>query len=95
VCPNFVKDFDKALSKYCVFDLFSAIKHIKQKKFEEIQQYYNDNHNGIWYMRLTLPHWPSNLQNIVYVNFQPIKIFHDADQPIRFPVHQMDGNPTV
>jgi hypothetical protein len=29
------------------------------------------------------------------VNLQPIKIFHDADQPIRFPVHQMDGNPTV
>jgi hypothetical protein len=45
--PNFVKDFDKALSKYCVFDLFSAIKHIKQKKFEEIRQYYYDNHNGI------------------------------------------------
>jgi hypothetical protein len=34
-------------------------------------------------------------KTIVYVNFQPIKIFHDADQPIRFPVHQMDGNPTV
>ena len=26
MCPNFVKDFDKALSKYCLFDLFSAIK---------------------------------------------------------------------
>ena len=23
------------------------------------------------------------------MNLQPIKIFHDADQPIRFPVHQM------
>jgi hypothetical protein len=34
-------------------------------------------------------------KTIVYVNLQPIKIFHDADQPIRFPVHQMDGNPTV
>jgi hypothetical protein len=34
-------------------------------------------------------------KTIVYVNFQPIKIFHDADQAIRFPVHQMDGNPTV
>jgi hypothetical protein len=47
VCPNFVKDFDKALSKYFLFDLLSAIKHIKQKKFEEIRQYYYDNHNGI------------------------------------------------
>ena len=35
------------------------------------------------------------IKTIVYVNLQPIKIFHDADQPIRFPVHQMDGNPTV
>jgi hypothetical protein len=34
VYPNFVEDFDKALSKYCVFDLFPAIKHIKQRKFE-------------------------------------------------------------
>jgi hypothetical protein len=24
------------------------------------------------------------------VNFQPIKISHDADQPIRFPVHGLD-----
>jgi hypothetical protein len=32
MCPNFVEDFDKALSKYCVFDLFSAIKHIKLNK---------------------------------------------------------------
>jgi hypothetical protein len=44
--------------------------------------------------------WPLRLdwaifKTIVYVNLQPIKIFHDADQPIRFPVHQMDGNPTV
>ena len=34
-------------------------------------------------------------KTVVYVNLQPIKNFHDADQPIRFPVHQMDGNPTV
>jgi hypothetical protein len=46
VCPKFVKDFDKALSKYCLFDLFSAVKHIKEKKFEEID-------NGICYVRLT------------------------------------------
>ena len=38
------------------------------------------------------------LKLLLNVNLQPIKIFHDADQPnepIRFPVHQMDGNPTV
>jgi hypothetical protein len=33
VCPNFIKDFDKVLSKYCLFDLFSAIKH-KIKDFK-------------------------------------------------------------
>jgi hypothetical protein len=44
VCPKFVIDFDKALSKYCLFDLFSAIKH-KKKKFEEIDI-------GICYVRL-------------------------------------------
>jgi hypothetical protein len=27
----FVKDFDKALSKYCLFDLFSAIKHKRKE----------------------------------------------------------------
>jgi hypothetical protein len=32
VCPNFVKDFDKALSKYRLFDLFSAIKHKTKEK---------------------------------------------------------------
>jgi hypothetical protein len=42
VCPKFVKDFDKALSKYCLFDLFSAIKH-KRKEID----------NGICYVRLT------------------------------------------
>jgi hypothetical protein len=31
VCPNFVKDFDKALSKYCLFDLFSAIKQKRKE----------------------------------------------------------------
>jgi hypothetical protein len=31
VCPKFVKDFDKALSKYCLFDLFSAIKHKRKE----------------------------------------------------------------
>jgi hypothetical protein len=47
VCPKFVKGFDKALSKYCLFDLFSAIKHsLKEKKFEEID-------NGICNVRLT------------------------------------------
>ena len=46
MCPKFVKDFDKALSKYCLFDLFSAILSIKVKKFEEID-------NGICYVRLT------------------------------------------
>jgi hypothetical protein len=35
VC-SFIKDFDKALSKYCLFDLFSAIKP-KEKNFEEIR----------------------------------------------------------
>jgi hypothetical protein len=35
VC-SFIKDFDKALSKYRLFDLFSAIKP-KEKKFEEIR----------------------------------------------------------
>jgi hypothetical protein len=35
-------------------------------------------------------------KTVIYVNnLQPVKIFHDADQPIRFPVHQMNGNPTV
>jgi hypothetical protein len=46
VCPKFVKDFDKALSKYCLFDLFSAIKHKRKMKFEEID-------NGICYVSLT------------------------------------------
>jgi hypothetical protein len=38
VCPKFVKDFDRALSKYGLFDLFSAIKHIKKRnsnKFDD------------------------------------------------------------
>jgi hypothetical protein len=37
VCTKFGKDFDKALSKYGLFDLFSAVKHIKKrnsKKFD-------------------------------------------------------------
>jgi hypothetical protein len=48
-------------------------------------------------MRLTLLncHLDRAIKIIVYVNLQPIKIFHDADQPIGFPIHQMDGNPTV
>ena len=31
VCPKFVIDFDKALSKYCLFDLLSAIKHKRKE----------------------------------------------------------------
>jgi hypothetical protein len=31
MCPKSIKDFDKALSKYCLFDLFSAIKHKRKE----------------------------------------------------------------
>ena len=31
VCPKFVKDFDIDLSKYCLFDLFSAIMHKRKE----------------------------------------------------------------
>ena len=52
----------------------------------------------VFFLRLNCCLDRAIFKTIVYVNLQPIKIFHDADQPnepIRFPVHQMDGNPTV
>jgi hypothetical protein len=91
VCPKFVKDFDKALSKYCLFDLFSAIKH-KRKEIRRNRQW-NLLRAFDLYINCRLER--AIFKTVVYANLQPIKIFHDADQPIRFPVHQMDGNPMV
>jgi hypothetical protein len=90
---TFVKDFDKALSKYCLFDLFSAIKH-KRKEIRRNRQW------DLFIIRAFDLYINCRLERaifktVVYANLQPIKMFHDVDQPIRFPVHQMDGNPTV
>jgi hypothetical protein len=75
-----------------LFDLFSAIKHKRKKKFEEIDHEFVRAFD-LLYINCRLDR--AILKTVVYVNLQPIKILHDADQPIRFPVHQMDGNPTL
>jgi hypothetical protein len=93
VRPNFVKYFDKALSKYCLFDLFSAIKHkrkeIRRNSIMEFDTFFDAFDLNCRLVCLDR----AIFKTIVYVNLQPIKIFHDADQQSDLPSTRWTGIP--